>query len=378
MKSRIYRVLLVCALLALLTGLVPPVWGAPQPAPEQQGTSSVIHVVQWGEYLSLIAGRYGVTVPAIVQANGLTDPDYIYAGQRLVIPSGVAPPPPPPGQTTTYIVQRGDTLSVIARRYGTTVNDIVALNGLMNPNLIYVGQQLQIPGQGTTAPPTDTCVYVVKAGDTLTAIALSYRTTVWAIAIANNLANPSFIWVGQRLVIPGCSEGAPPAPAPTSPAPAPTPTPTTPGAAPTATPTTAPAAPTATPTPTNTPPQAYQYRHVSGPTKDPCHPGFCVPEVSGIVLDAQGNPLGDANAVWIKIQSGKQGTAYCRTGDRSQYLQPGTFKFVSQDGDVFGEYSLTVLRSQADPTPLSPTYQFRMNSMATAGQQSNIVFQANY
>jgi len=225
MKNRIYQVTMVLALLALLAGFGSPVWGAP--GSEKQSTGSVVHIVQWGENLTLIARRYGVGVTTIVQANGITNPDYIYAGQRLVIPSGAAPPV---GETTTYVVRSGDTLYAIARRFGTTVNEIVALNSILNPNLIYIGQQLEVPGQGAPPQPGDTCIYVVKAGDTLTKIALAYRTTVWAIAIANNLANPSFIWVGQRLVIPGCSPSTGPTPTP----PPPTPTPQ-PGATPTPT-----------------------------------------------------------------------------------------------------------------------------------------------
>ncbi len=225
MKNTLYRFAVGFALFALLAGLGSPVWGAPRWNP--QSTSSLVHIVQWGENLTLIARRYGVSMTTIVNANGIANPDYIYAGQRLVIPSGVSPSP---GQTTSYIVCGGDTLSGIAIRFGTTVSELVSLNRIVNPDLIYAGQQLQIPGDGTASEPSDTCIYVVKAGDTLSGIALVYRTTVWALTIANNLANPSFIWVGQRLVIPGCSPSSEPAatPAPPTPTPQPgvTPTPT--------------------------------------------------------------------------------------------------------------------------------------------------------
>jgi LysM repeat protein len=230
MKNRMYRVIVIFALSALLMGLGSPVWGAP--GSEKQSTSSLVHIVQWGENLTLISRRYSVSVTAIVQANSLSNPDHIYAGQRLVIPSGTSPPA---GPTTTYVVRSGDTLYSIARRFGTTVNAIVSPNRIVNPNLIYVGQRLQIPGQESPSPPSNTCVYVVKSGDTLTRIALAYRTTVWALTIANNLANPSFIWVGQRLVIPNCSQGD--TAAPTPPPPNPTPGPPTPTPRPGVTPT---------------------------------------------------------------------------------------------------------------------------------------------
>lgn len=127
-------------------------------------------------------------------------------------------------QGVTHVVQRGDTLYSIARRYGVTVQSLVQANGILNPNLIYVGQRLSIPGATApaptpTPPPATGVVHVVAPGETLTRIALRYGVTVYAIVSANNLANPNLISVGQRLTIPG---GAPPGPAPT---PAPTPGP---------------------------------------------------------------------------------------------------------------------------------------------------------
>ncbi|HUS69915.1 MAG TPA: LysM peptidoglycan-binding domain-containing protein [Anaerolineae bacterium] len=375
MERGIRRLAMVFVLMVILGGASLPALAAPGAAPERQGTT--IHIVQWGETLYIIAGWYGVTVNAIVSANGLYNPNYIYAGQMLVIPTG-SPAPPPSGPTTTYVVQRGDTLGVIAARHGTTVNELARLNSLMNPNLIYVGQVLKVPGPGTSpTPPSNVCIYWVKAGDTLTRIALQYGTTIWALAIANNLANPSFIWVGQELIIPGC--GTTPAPTPTATCP---PLATATPRPPTATPTQAGPTPTATPrppTPTSTVPAGtYQFQMVQEPTKDPCHPGFCVPEVSGVVQDAAGNPLSNSTPVWIKLVSEKQGTMYCRTGEPSLYLQEGLFKFISKDGDVFGEYTLTVIRSQGDPTALSLTYWLKMNSYVNAGQQSNMILRRNY
>lgn len=221
MRKRMCRTVMMLSLIALLAALVSPVWGAPEA--KRQGTSSLIHIVQWGESLTLIARRYGVTTTSIVQANGISNPNYIYAGQTLIIPaSSTSPAPPPSGPTSSYVVQRGDTLSAIAYRFGATVNSIVSLNGLVNPNLIFAGQTLRVPGRGEPSQPTQTCVYVVKSGDNLTRIALAYRTTAWAIAIANNLANPSFIWPGQQLVIPGCSPSSVPTPVPPNQTPQPT------------------------------------------------------------------------------------------------------------------------------------------------------------
>ncbi|HRQ36510.1 MAG TPA: LysM domain-containing protein [Chloroflexota bacterium] len=127
--------------------------------------SAFAYTVQYGDTLFSIARRYGTTVQAIVAANNIPNPNLIYVGQVLEIPTDGSPPPqptapppgpqptPPPGGTITYVVQRGDTLSSIARRFGTTVNAIVAANNIANPNLIYAGQVLIIPTGSTQPPP---------------------------------------------------------------------------------------------------------------------------------------------------------------------------------------------------------------------------------
>lgn len=117
----------------------------------------------------------------------------------------------PARQGTIYVVQAGDTLYSIARRYGVTVAAITAANGIVNPNHIYVGQRLVIPTGG--GPPTGGTVHIVQPGETLMRIALRYGVSVWAIARANNLPNINYIYVGQRLIIPGAP---PPPPPPTS------------------------------------------------------------------------------------------------------------------------------------------------------------------
>ena len=115
-------------------------------------------------------------------------------------------------QNRTHIVQRGDTLYSIARRYGTTVQAIMNTNGLKNRNYIWVGQRLTIPGSGggsSSGGSTATGgTYVVRRGDTLSAIAWRHGTTVQAIMNANGLRNSNYIWVGQRLRIPGSSSGS--------------------------------------------------------------------------------------------------------------------------------------------------------------------------
>lgn len=120
------------------------------------------------------------------------------------------------GDYTVYVVQRGDTLYSIARRYGVNMWDLARANSITNPNLILVGQRLTIPkGQ-----PAAGRVHVVRRGQTLTGISLRYGVNLWSIVRLNDIANPNLIYAGQRLTIPG--SGSPPGPSPT---PAPTPVP---------------------------------------------------------------------------------------------------------------------------------------------------------
>ncbi len=110
----------------------PAVPGSPAP------TADTYHTVQPGENLFRIALRYGTTVDAIVAANNLSDSGSVQAGQVLRIPVGS------PTSTDTYVVQPGDTLYSITRRFNTTVETLAALNGIALPYTIEVGQVLSI------------------------------------------------------------------------------------------------------------------------------------------------------------------------------------------------------------------------------------------
>ena len=100
-----------------------------------------------------------------------------------------------------YIVKSGDTLSKIATKHNTTYQKLAEYNNISNPSLIRVGQEIKIPGAGSTQTPSEK-VYTVKSGDTLSKIAGMYGTTYQKLAEYNNISNPSLIRVGQKIKIP--------------------------------------------------------------------------------------------------------------------------------------------------------------------------------
>lgn len=99
--------------------------------------------------------------------------------------------------TSTYTVRYGDTLSSIASKFGTSYQALASLNGLSNPNLIYVGQVLRVNGSVNTG----SAYYTVRAGDNLSAIASRYGTSYQSIVALNGLANPNLIYAGRTLKI---------------------------------------------------------------------------------------------------------------------------------------------------------------------------------
>lgn len=129
--------------------------------------------------------------------NGTLEQLQKYGAAGAVTPTPNPTPPPqpaPPTSTGTYTVKSGDTLSGIASQYGTTWQALAASNGLSNPNLIYPGQILRVPGSSQQT-------YVVKSGDTLSGIAAKFGTTWQRLAQINGLPDPNKIYPGQVLKV---------------------------------------------------------------------------------------------------------------------------------------------------------------------------------
>ncbi|MCX9077134.1 MAG: LysM peptidoglycan-binding domain-containing protein [Candidatus Methanoperedens sp.] len=182
---------------------LPFTWTAPVP-PTNPGVppagTALYHTVRSGETLKTIAARYGTTWDVLASLNNLSNPNLIYVGQQLVIRGGTTTPPVvnPPSTGGVHVVQQGETLAIIAARYGTTWAALATANNISNPNAIYAGQRLVIPA----GPPAAPRYYTVQQGDGIYAIARRYGISPQVIITANNLWNANLIYPGQVLLIP--------------------------------------------------------------------------------------------------------------------------------------------------------------------------------
>ena len=187
--------------------------------------------VRGGDTVSTIAGRYGLSTASVLALNGLSWKSVIFPGQTLKLTKAASTstvkPAASTSSTTKYTVRSGDTISAIAKKFGTTTQAVLTANGLKLSSIIYPGQTLKISGKTTpastghstpvtTTPPASTAAktYTIKSGDTITSIAKKYKVTTAALLAANKLKISSIIYVGHKLKIPGT--GTTPVTAPAS------------------------------------------------------------------------------------------------------------------------------------------------------------------
>ncbi len=143
------------------------------------------YTVVKGDTLSKIAKRFNTTVDELVKINGIDNPNLIRVGQVLHL-TALEP------ITATYTVVKGDTLSKIAKRYKTSVEALAAMNNISNVNLIRVGQVLKLPSDAVEPE-----YYTVVKGDSLWKIAKQFNTTVLELVKLNGIKNAALIRVGQ-------------------------------------------------------------------------------------------------------------------------------------------------------------------------------------
>ena len=168
----------------------------------------VKHKVRSGDTLSQIAEQYGSSMREVARANGISNYNRLRIGQVLSIPTrGYRGYPENPG---IHRVRKSETLSSIAAMYRVRVSDIVKWNNLRSQHLIYAGQNLMVSGDRVT--DSETLVHRVQRGETLSSIARTYRKSLGEILTANNMGSADLIYPDQHIRIPGAASAAPGAP----------------------------------------------------------------------------------------------------------------------------------------------------------------------
>jgi peptidoglycan endopeptidase LytE len=198
-----------------------------------------VYVVRQGDSLWRIARRYDVTVRALAKANNLRSNGVLRVGSRLKIPGTAEPAAEAPEaaaaetakveateaeategeveeaeapEPVTHFVRDGESLWTIARKYGTSVQALAAVNGLRPESVLRVGRELKMPGEGSAESADEgprTRLYIVKKGDSLWEIARRHGTTVRSLAAANGLNPNRVLRVGIALQVPGLPGGLP-------------------------------------------------------------------------------------------------------------------------------------------------------------------------
>lgn len=182
-----------------------------------------------GDTMSGIAQRYGLSLNALLKLNNIRANQIIYPGQNIKLKAGVSAPsssggqisrPATPQGGSTYTVRSGDTLGAIAMRHRVSLSSILSWNGLRATSIIYPGQKIKVSAGGAVVPQSTGQTskgstggsavsggsYVVRAGDTLGAIASRQRVSLSSLLNANRLKMTSIIYPGQKLVIPGAGQ----------------------------------------------------------------------------------------------------------------------------------------------------------------------------
>jgi LysM repeat protein len=181
---------------------------APTAAQQGSGTGTTTYIVQPGDNLYRISLKFGLSVNVLAQANGIVNPDFVYVGEKLVIPAGAIIPTAAPGVTLVPTLGTGATAAATADAGIVPTSTPI---GLVQPT---------VAPTATTAPPTtNPSTYTVQPGDNLYRISLKFNTNMLALMQLNNIANANLIYVGQVLQLPNSQPPAPSAPgAPGAPA----------------------------------------------------------------------------------------------------------------------------------------------------------------
>jgi LysM repeat protein len=173
--------------------------------------------VKSGETLSEIADRYGISLTQLMQLNGITKANHVEVGQTLKVPGAAKGSSSREGAraTGTVTVREGDTLSEIANRQGMSMNQLMALNGISKADHVEVGQSLKVTGKASTAAAISykrgASEHVVRPGESLSGIADGYGLSMNRLVAINQIDDPNHVEIGRRLKLKGEAPVARPA-----------------------------------------------------------------------------------------------------------------------------------------------------------------------
>jgi len=190
------------------------------PSETDPASGKAVYRVRRGDNPYIIARTHGVRLNDLLAWNGLGKRSVIYPGTHLYLEDPgsaanvVTTAAAPPAGGSTYVVRRGDTISVIAKRQRVSVRDLLAWNGLHSRSIIHPGQRLTVsPGSvAEAAAPTEVAarteggepravVHVVKRGDTLYDISRAYSVAVSELCRWNGISPRKTIYAGDQLTI---------------------------------------------------------------------------------------------------------------------------------------------------------------------------------
>ena len=159
-----------------------------------------LYRIRPGDSYFSLAQRFGTTIEALYRANPGVDPANLMIGQVICIPVPPTPGPCPGG--FQYVIRSGDTFFSIARRFGTTVQALIAANPGVDPDNLQIGQVICVPASPQPFCPGGT-IYIVRQGDTMFLIAQRFGISLQRLIAANpQIADPNVIQIGDRICIP--------------------------------------------------------------------------------------------------------------------------------------------------------------------------------